>query len=153
MTQLHVDESKESHGVTSAKWAIVQHRHPPARGLLSLISLLRAFLLTGIKRNQAGLVPNRLFSTKKNTGGYRAERRWPTAQREGGGDFELTTRGQGDYKEPKKTTEHRTNRARTTAVPNAGCGHSPQRPMGTSPSESTSLSFPCRQLVWNGSPC
>ena len=31
----------------------MQHCHPPARGLLSLISLLRAFLLTGIKRNQA----------------------------------------------------------------------------------------------------
>ena len=33
--------------------AIVQHRHPPARGLLSLISLLRAFPLTGINRNQS----------------------------------------------------------------------------------------------------
>ena len=38
--------------VSSRRLAIVQHRHPPARGLLSLISLLSAFLLTGIKRNQ-----------------------------------------------------------------------------------------------------
>ena len=41
--------------------------------------------------------------------GYRARRRWPTAQREGGGDSELAS--QGGYKEHKKTTEHRTNRA------------------------------------------
>ena len=39
--------------VSSRRLAIVQHRHPLARGLLSLISLLSAFLLTGIKRNQA----------------------------------------------------------------------------------------------------
>ena len=39
--------------VSSRRLAIVQHRHPPARNLLSLISLLSAFLLTGIKRNQA----------------------------------------------------------------------------------------------------
>ena len=39
--------------VSSRCLAIVQHRHPPARGLLSFISLLSAFLLTGIKRNQA----------------------------------------------------------------------------------------------------
>ena len=39
--------------VSSRRLAIVQHRHPPARGLLFLISLLRAFLLTVIKRNQA----------------------------------------------------------------------------------------------------
>ena len=38
--------------VSSRRLAIVQHRHLPARGLLSLISLLSAFLLTGIKRNQ-----------------------------------------------------------------------------------------------------
>ena len=37
--------------VSSQRLAIVQHRHPPARGLLSLISLLRAFSLTGINRN------------------------------------------------------------------------------------------------------
>ena len=36
--------------VSSRRLAIVQHRHPPARGLLSLITLLSAFLLTGIKR-------------------------------------------------------------------------------------------------------
>jgi len=40
-------------GRMSRRLAIVQHRrHPPARGLLSLISFLSAFLLTGIKRNQ-----------------------------------------------------------------------------------------------------
>ena len=39
--------------VSSRRLAPVQHRHLPARGLLSLISLLSAFLLTGIKRNQA----------------------------------------------------------------------------------------------------
>ena len=39
--------------VSSRRLAIVQHRHPPARGLLSLISLLRAFPLTGINRNQS----------------------------------------------------------------------------------------------------
>ena len=41
--------------VSSRRLAIVQHRHPPARGLLSLISLLRAFPLTGINRNQSAL--------------------------------------------------------------------------------------------------
>jgi len=40
--------------VSSRRLAIVKHRHPPAHGLLSLISLLSAFLLTGIKRNQTG---------------------------------------------------------------------------------------------------
>ena len=39
--------------VSSRRLAIVQHRHPPARGLLSLISLLGAFPLTGINRNQS----------------------------------------------------------------------------------------------------
>ena len=39
--------------VSSRRLAIVQHCHLPARGLLSLLSLLSAFLLTGIKRNQA----------------------------------------------------------------------------------------------------
>ena len=39
--------------VSSRRLAPVQHRHLPARGLLSLPSLLRAFLLTVIKRNQA----------------------------------------------------------------------------------------------------
>ena len=38
--------------VSSRRLAIVQHRHLPARGLLSLFSLLRAFSLTVIKRNQ-----------------------------------------------------------------------------------------------------
>ena len=33
--------------VSSRRLAISQHRHLPAHGLLSLISLLRAFLLTG----------------------------------------------------------------------------------------------------------
>ena len=42
--------------VSSRRLAIVKHRHPPARGLLSLINLLSAFLLTGIKRNQAFLL-------------------------------------------------------------------------------------------------
>ena len=40
-------------GVSSRRLAPVQHRHLPARGLLSLFSLLRAFLLNVIKRNQA----------------------------------------------------------------------------------------------------
>ena len=39
--------------VSSRRLAIVQHRHPPARGLLSLISLLSAFSLTGINRNKS----------------------------------------------------------------------------------------------------
>ena len=39
--------------VSSRRLATVQHRHLPARGLLSLISLLRAFPLTGINRNQS----------------------------------------------------------------------------------------------------
>ena len=38
--------------VSSWRLAPVQHRHLPARGLLSLFSLLRAFLLTAIKHNQ-----------------------------------------------------------------------------------------------------
>jgi hypothetical protein len=38
----------------------VQHRHLPARGLLSLFSLLRAFPLTVIKRNQAEEASSRL---------------------------------------------------------------------------------------------
>ena len=33
-------------------WRLLQHCHLPARGLLSLISLLSAFSLTGINRNQ-----------------------------------------------------------------------------------------------------
>ena len=37
--------------VSSRRLAPVQHRHLPARGLLSLFSLVRAFLLTVIKRN------------------------------------------------------------------------------------------------------
>ena len=44
--------------VSSRRLAIVQHRHPPARGLLSLISLLRAFPLTGINRNQSKRASN-----------------------------------------------------------------------------------------------
>ena len=39
--------------VSSRRLALVKHRNLPARGLLSLSSLLRAFLLTVIKRNQA----------------------------------------------------------------------------------------------------
>ena len=42
--------------VSSRRLAPVQHRHLPARGLLSLFSLLRGFLLTVIKRNQAILM-------------------------------------------------------------------------------------------------
>ena len=42
--------------VSSRRLAIVQHRHLPARGLLSLFSLLRAFLLTAIKRNQGAVL-------------------------------------------------------------------------------------------------
>ena len=49
--------------VSSRRLAIVQHRHPPARGLLSLISLLSAFLLTGIKRNQADGTFGKLANT------------------------------------------------------------------------------------------
>ena len=37
--------------VSSRRLAIAQHRHLPAHGLLSLFSLLRAFLLNVIKRN------------------------------------------------------------------------------------------------------
>ena len=47
------DETEVFMEVSSRRLAIVQHRHPPARGLLSLISLLRAFPLTGINRNQS----------------------------------------------------------------------------------------------------
>ena len=43
--------------VSSRRLAIVQHFNLPARGLLSLLSLLSAFLLTGIKRNQAHGAP------------------------------------------------------------------------------------------------
>ena len=46
------DETEVFMEVSSRRLAIVQHRHPPARGLLSLISLLSAFPLTGINRNQ-----------------------------------------------------------------------------------------------------
>ena len=41
--------------VSSRRLAPVQHRHLPARGLLFLFGLLRAFLLTAIKRHQADL--------------------------------------------------------------------------------------------------
>jgi hypothetical protein len=47
--------------VSSWRLALVQHRHLPARGLLSLFSLLRAFLLTVIKRNQAKHVATVFF--------------------------------------------------------------------------------------------
>ena len=40
--------------VSSRRLALEQHRHPPARGLLSLISLLSAFSLTGINRIKRG---------------------------------------------------------------------------------------------------
>ena len=60
-------------GVSSRRLAPVQHRHLPARGLLSLFSLLRAFLLTIIKRNQAFWVaisaPRAHSPTKKRPGG------------------------------------------------------------------------------------
>ena len=39
--------------VSSRRLALVQHRHLPARGLLSVLRLLSAFLLNAIKRNQA----------------------------------------------------------------------------------------------------
>ena len=61
--------------VSSRRLAIVQHRHPPpARGLLSLISLLRAFPLTGInqpkkkerKRNQSRRLGRRADVPQKN---------------------------------------------------------------------------------------
>ena len=42
--------------VSSRRLAIVQHFHLPALGLLSLFSLLSAFLLTGIKRNQVEII-------------------------------------------------------------------------------------------------
>jgi hypothetical protein len=45
-------ETEVSMEVSSRRLAIVQHCHLPAHGLLSLISLLSAFLLTGIKRNR-----------------------------------------------------------------------------------------------------
>ena len=38
---------------SSRRLALVQHRHLPAHGLLSFLSLLSAFLLNVIKRNQA----------------------------------------------------------------------------------------------------
>ena len=40
-------------------WRLLQRCHLPARGLLSLISLLSAFSLTGINRNQSGTLPKR----------------------------------------------------------------------------------------------
>ena len=39
--------------VSSRRLALVQHRNLPAHGLLSFLSLLSAFLLNAIKRNQA----------------------------------------------------------------------------------------------------
>ena len=42
--------------VSSRRLARVLHRHLAEHGLLSLISFLSAFLLTGIKRNQAVIV-------------------------------------------------------------------------------------------------
>ena len=53
----------------------------------------------------AGLVPNQLFSTKKNTGGYRARRRWPTAQREGGNDSELAKAAIKSTRRPQNTEQ------------------------------------------------
>ena len=46
------DETEVLMDVSSRRLAPVQHRHLPARGLLSLFSFLRAFLLTVVKRNQ-----------------------------------------------------------------------------------------------------
>ena len=46
--------------VSSRRLALVQHRHLPAHGLLSFLSLLRAFLLNVIKRNQASSALHRL---------------------------------------------------------------------------------------------
>ena len=47
--------------VSSRRLALVLHRHLPTHGLLSFLSLLRAFLLNAIKRNQA-LTPQMLAS-------------------------------------------------------------------------------------------
>ena len=46
--------------VSSRRQALVQHRNLLARGLLSLVSFLRAFLLHVIKRNQATAPQQRL---------------------------------------------------------------------------------------------
>ena len=46
------DETEVLMDVSPRRLAPVQYRHLPARGLLSLFSLLSAFLLTVIKRNQ-----------------------------------------------------------------------------------------------------
>ena len=61
--------------VSSRRLAPVKHRHLPARGLLSLPSLLSAFLLTAIKRTQAR---ERDRITTKHT--Y-YEKTWPTSDR------------------------------------------------------------------------
>ena len=47
-----MDVSSYMMDVSSWRLALVQHRHLPARGLLSLFGLRRAFLLTGINGNQ-----------------------------------------------------------------------------------------------------
>ena len=54
------DETEVFMEVSSRRLAIVQHFHLPARGLLSLISLLRAFSLNAIKRNQSSVSSRRL---------------------------------------------------------------------------------------------
>ena len=75
----------------------------------------------------AGPVPNRLFSTKKNTGGYRARRRWPTAQREGRNDSELakgaikSTRRHRTQNKPRP--HHRRPQRRLRSQPPKAHGH------------------------------
>ena len=60
--------------VSSRRLAPVKHRHLPARGLLSLFSLLRAFLLTVIERNsyrggtaEKGFVTEKFVYVQKRT--------------------------------------------------------------------------------------
>ena len=50
-------------------------------------------------------MPNQLFQPKKNTGGYRDQRRWPTAQREGGNDSELAKGAIKSTRRPQNTEQ------------------------------------------------
>ena len=47
------DETEVPMDVSSRRLALVLHRHLAEHGLLSFLSLLGAFLLNAIKRNQA----------------------------------------------------------------------------------------------------
>ena len=115
--------------VSSRRLAIVQHCHLPALGLLSLFSLLSAFLLTGIKRNQArssdsahaAPVASRSAHVRAPARGARAPRR------PAGGAKERRARGATDGTGEEQEKKRPPRRARTALLDCGGENHPRRR--------------------------